>query len=72
MTAAKFPVEQVSAPVHCEFSEKAIMLCKAVAMGDAKSYERFARAENPAKVRVQIIRHAARTPSVGKYQPCMF
>ena len=50
-TDAKFPVEQVSAPVHCEFSEKAIMLCKAVAMGDAKSYERIARAEHPAKAK---------------------
>ena len=33
------------------FSEKAIMLCKAVAMGDAKSYERIARAEHPAKAK---------------------
>merc|ERR1719240_2034833 len=31
--------------VYCEFSEKAIMLCKAVAMGDEESFVRIAAAE---------------------------
>ena len=36
------------APVtHCDFSEKAIMLCKAAVMGDSTSYDKIAGAETP-------------------------
>lgn len=42
MTDATFPAE-----VHCEFSEKAIMLCKAVAMGDMPSFGKIAAAKHP-------------------------
>merc|ERR1719375_223640 len=34
--------------VQCDFSEKAIMLCKAAAMGDLRSYEAIRDAETPA------------------------
>jgi ribA/ribD-fused uncharacterized protein len=33
--------------VHCDFSEKAIMLCKAAVMGDADSYAKIAVADTP-------------------------
>ena len=33
--------------VHCDFSEKAIMLCKAAVMGDANTYARIVAATTP-------------------------
>jgi ribA/ribD-fused uncharacterized protein len=33
--------------VHCDFSEKAIMLCKAAVMGDAQSYAKIVAATTP-------------------------
>ena len=37
----------IPAVVHCDFSEKAIMLCKAAVMGDAQSYVKIVAAETP-------------------------
>ena len=40
--------EQLFEPiVHCEFSEKAIMLCKAAVMGNSQSYKRIANSKTP-------------------------
>lgn len=37
--------------VHCDFSEKAIMLCKAAVMGDAVRYAEIAAAETPQRTK---------------------
>ena len=36
-------------PILCGFAEKAIMICKAAAMGDRASFDRIARATSPAQ-----------------------
>ena len=37
--------------VHCEFSEKAIMLCKAAIMGNSEYYKRIANSKTPTEVK---------------------
>lgn len=39
--------DQYAPVIHCDFSEKAIMLCKAAVMGDANSYAAIAAATTP-------------------------
>jgi hypothetical protein len=38
--------------VHCDFSEKAIMLCKAAVMGNATYYAKIAASETPKKAKI--------------------
>ena len=40
-------VDEQSRSVACAFSEKAVMLCKAAAMGDAATYREIAQASTP-------------------------
>merc|ERR1712216_985205 len=40
-------IEDEDRSIRCDFSEKAIMLCKAAAMGDTPSYKQIAVAETP-------------------------
>jgi len=43
----KAPLKESERMVDCNFSEKAIMLCKAAAMGDAVTYKKIAEAKDP-------------------------
>jgi len=46
-----FPMAEKDRVVPCEFSEKAIMLCKAAAMGDQWSFDRIRVAKDPSEAK---------------------
>lgn len=45
------PLSRAQRRVRCDFSEQAIMLCKAAAMGDAETYQAIVASESPREVK---------------------
>merc|ERR1712039_444981 len=43
----KFSRTEEQRTIHCQFSEKAIMLCKAALMGDAEHFDKIATTRTP-------------------------